>query len=251
MPSIVKARLILKEKNELLELKDKDLNDITGTIRLGIIPTVASSLLPLILPKITKQYTRLKLDISEITTEEIIHQLQEDNIDIGILSTPLEIDHIEEEILYYESMMIYGVSDNNKNYLTSDDLSDKDIWLLEEGKCFRDQAITLCDIQEKKKKDQQVKFKGNSFETLLNMTDYFGGYTLLPELYFNQLTKSRKDKCAKFQSPTPVREISIISQRLFSKKNSIELLAQLIRKLVQPKLSTFEKPAKDLRIIGI
>lgn len=248
---IEKARLILKEKNELLELKNKDFNDIIGTIRLGIIPTVASALLPIILPKITQQYPKIHLVITEITTDEIIHQLEEDKLDMGILATPLELEHIEEEILYYESMMIYGIEQKNKTYITPEDLSDKNIWLLEEGNCFRDQSITLCNIQEKKDQNQAIEFKGNSFETLLNMSDYMGGFTLLPELHYTQLSDQRKKQCSSFESPTPVREISIVSQRLYSKKNSINLLAKLIQDIVQPQLSTFEKAPKELRVIGI
>jgi LysR family hydrogen peroxide-inducible transcriptional activator len=247
---IEKARDILSIQRELYQLKSED-GPLSGSLRLGIIPTVASSLLPLVLPTLLETYPDLKLTITEITTEEIIHQLEMDKIDLGILATPTDNTSLEEHILYYEPMMVYGLKNTQKGYLNSKDIQNKEIWLLEEGHCFRNQAVTICELQEKVVDDARLKLEANSFETLINITDQFGGLTLLPELYAKQLSQSQQDTLKSFNKPIPVREISIVSYRKVVNPRTIETLAQFITKLVTPQLSASKYQNKDLDIIGI
>lgn len=247
---IKKASSILDIQRELHLLQDMD-TTMTGIIRIGIIPTIASSLLPLILPRIMSQFPELKLVISEITTDEIIHHLEMDKIDLGILSTPLENDFLEEHILYYEPMQVYGAEESEKGYITSKEVKDKEIWLLEEGHCFRNQTVTICELREKKVDDTKLQLEANSFETLLSITDQFGGLTILPELYGLQLPKNRQQKLRSFKKPIPVREISIVSYRKVISPQTIEVLGELIKSMVLPKLSVSSYENKDLDIIGI
>lgn len=247
---IEKARSILDIQRELHLLQDVD-TTMTGIIRIGIIPTIASSLLPLILPRIMSQFPELKLVISEITTDEIIHHLEMDKIDLGILSTPLENELLEEHILYYEPMQVYGAEESEKGYITSKEVKDKEIWLLEEGHCFRNQTVTICELREKKVDDTKLQLEANSFETLLSITDQFGGLTILPELYGLQLPKNRQKKLKSFKKPIPVREISIVSYRKVISPQTIEVLGELIKSMVLPKLSVSNYENKDLDIIGI
>ena len=108
------ANKIIHEKNNLLSLQHASTTEIKGILRLGIIPTIASTLLPLILPTILKENPELELVISEIKTEDIVEQLKIGKIDLGILATPLEHVELEETILYYEPMMLYGIKDKSK-----------------------------------------------------------------------------------------------------------------------------------------
>ncbi|CAG5079465.1 LysR substrate-binding domain-containing protein [Parvicella tangerina] len=245
-----KARNILSLQRELIGIKETD-SFMSGTIRIGIIPTIASSLLPIILPEIMKSYPDLKLIVNEITTEEIVHHLQMDKIDLGILATPLNEDTLEEYILYYEPMLVYGLDNSKKDYITSSEVKNKEIWLLEEGHCFRNQAITICELQEKKVDESKLRLEANSFETLINITDQFGGLTLLPELYCLQLPEQRKRKLSPFKKPIPVREISIVSYRQVVNPKTIQTLSTLIKELVTPRLSVSNYQNKDLDIIGI
>lgn len=247
---ITKAREILNLQRELLQLKDND-NDISGVIRIGIIPTIASSLLPIVLPEIMSIYPNLKLVISEVTTEEIIKKLEMDKIDLGIIATPVNHENIEEHILYYEPMMVYGLQKSEADFITTAEIMDKEIWLLEEGHCFRNQAITVCELKEKKVDDTKLQLEANSFETLVNITDQFGGLTLLPELYCRQLSTERLQLLNSFNVPIPVREVSIVSYRKIINPKTIALLGELIHRMVIPKLSTANYKNKDLDIIGI
>ena len=244
------ARTILQQK-ELLFSLNKQSEKLEGKLSIGIIPTVANSLLPIILPSILKENQKLQLTISEITTEEIKTQLIMDKIDIGILATPINDKQFDEHILYYEPMMIYGILDKKKEYVNSKDIKNGNIWLLEEGHCFRNQALTICEIKEKELSPSNLNFMGSSFETLLNLTDKFGGYTLIPELYYKNMSKQKQNRTKHFQKPIPVREISIVTYRHFAKNQSIKYLSALIQKLTKTHLSTKSYKNKDLDIIGI
>ncbi|MDA0881972.1 MAG: LysR family transcriptional regulator [Bacteroidetes bacterium] len=245
------AKDMLSKQQELLDLSKNTSTSLKGTFKLGIIPTVANSLLPLILPSLLEQHPELELTIAEITTEEIIHRLKEDRIDVGILATPLEEEELEENILYYETMMVYGVSDPKKKFIAPKDVQDEKVWLLEEGNCFRNQSMTICDIQEKSNYPNKLHFEGSSFDTLLNLSDHFGGITLVPELYHNLMSESKQKRTRMFKAPYPVREISAVYYRPFAKKNSIDLLSEHIKKLITPRLISTTLPKKDLSIIGI
>ncbi len=248
---INRAQQILLLRDELLEFKKEDKNNISGRLRIGVIPTIANSLLPKILPIILTTYPELTLEIIELTTENIMQKLKHDQLDAGILATPLNNEQYEEEILYYESMMVYGIQDRNKKYISPTNLEGRQNWLLEEGNCFRNQSITFCKLKNKALQPSNLKFEGNSFETLLNLTDQFGGYTLIPELYYQTLPAERKEKSLLFEKPYPVREISLVNYRSYAKKRSIEAVANQIKTVMNGQLITDKLRPKDLNIIGI
>ena len=245
------AKKILNLRTELIEPSNETPNSISGKIRIGIIPTIANALLPIILKPLLDEFSDLSIEILEITTEEITRQLLSDRIDLGILATPLAKNDLEENILYYEAMMVYGINDSEKRYILPNEIEEQNIWLLEDGHCFRNQSMTICNIKEKAAAPSNLKFEGNSFETLLNLSDQFGGYTLVPELYYNQMPEYRKAKTRHFEKPLPVREISIVHYRPYAKKKIIDVLAEKIRLLLKDHLSTSKYKAKDLSIIGI
>jgi len=249
---IALANEIILKRNQLFTIKEETTKALEGEITLGVIPTIANSLLPIILPAILTENPKLKLKVVEITTEEIIQHLNLDKIDMGILATPLQEDYLEETILYYEAMMVYGIKGKAQKYVSTKDIKSGKIWLLEEGHCFRNQMMTICDIREKNQDaTSNLNFEGNSFETLLNLSDRFGGYTLVPELYFNEMPKKKQNLTKSFQTPIPVREISLVTARPYAKKMAVDYLSNRIRELVAPLLSTTQMANKDLEIIGI
>lgn len=249
-PIIDQARVVLREMSLLQDLTQLDDQALSGTVRIGVIPTVSNALLPLVLQPILTTYPDLALELEERTTDEIIRLLHSDQLDMGILATPLNDSSLEEEIMYYEAMLVYGVTDPEKEFVLPKDLSERSVWLLEEGHCFRNQTMTICDIQEKAGPNN-VRFEGNSFDTLLALTDQFGGYTLVPELYAKQMTPDRLQKVRPFRKPLPVREVSIVYHRPYARRKTIDALASCIRDIVQPKLLASTYPAKHLDIIGI
>ncbi len=201
---------------------------IEGHISIAIIPTIANALLPLLVKPLLDTYPGLTLDITESTTSNILRQLKDGSLDLGILSTPLESDGIEHRLLYYESLMVYGQVDADKSYLIPDEIRKHRVWLLEEGHCLRAQFINLCSLKKNDSVLQNLKFEASSFDTLLNMVDSFGGLTLIPELYYLSLPEHKKRKVSFFDMPLPVREVSLVYHRPYAKRHLIDALEKFI-----------------------
>lgn len=250
LKAVEKAQRIIDEKNHLYDLNINN-EGLSGSISIGIIPTVAASLLGDLLNQIKTDFPNVNLSVQEITTDEIVSKLKNQQLNLGILATPLFDKDIDENILFYESMLVYGDLDQKKKFISSQDLKNNTAWLLEEGHCFREQAITVCEIKAQSKHENNIQFKSNSFETLLNVVDQFDGYTLLPELYVEQLSENRQNKCHPFKSPVPVREISLVSYYEHANKSAIDYLSKVIQALVNKKLSTTHLKNSELDIIGI
>lgn len=249
---IIKESQLITSHSSLLKEKAKKGNTIIeGRIKIGIIPTIANSLLPKVIKKLITAYPKLHLEITEITTGNIIKQLKEGSIDAGIMATPSNNEEIEEEILYYETLLVYGEISKKKKYLIPEEIKDHKIWLLEEGHCLREQFINLCSLKKKDVYPNNFSFEANSFDTLLNMVDEFGGLTLIPELYYQTLSTSKKKKVSFFNSPVPVREVSMVYYRPYAKKRIISALADVIKRVITKTLISNNYKNKELTIVDI
>lgn len=244
------ARRIISERDALYALKNTEAEP-DGLLRLGIIPTIAGNLLPIVLQPLLQQFPKLELELREITTEEIIRQLDSGDIDGGILATPIEGVELEEITLYYEPMWVYGKSVSDKKYVAPQTLEQQDVWLLDEGHCFRDQSMTICKLKDEPGMRHRFHFGGSSFGALLQLTEQFGGLTLLPELFYRELPAAQKKLAAEFRKPVPVREISLVYKRPWAHKRSLEAIASFISNSVKGKLSSSKRKAAEMQVIGI
>lgn len=248
---IHEAQQVLLHTNRIKELSASAQGKIAGKLELGIIPTVAGSLLPRILPVLLKKYPLMELRVRELPTEGIIRELKDGTLDAGILSTPLQGTELKEELLYYEKLLVYGKSGRtNTRYHSPADLSNGDLWLLEEGNCLTDQVRKLCSLN-RKKLHPSLHFLPGSFDSLLNMVDQLNGLTLLPELYTRDLPDDRKKKLRDFHHPFPVREISLVSYRPAIKARLTQALASEIRAVIIPQLQTGKLKNSEMLIAGM
>lgn len=249
---IEQATKVIGQVSQLKETARSSKNVVEGVLKVGIIPTVATTLLPIILKPLLSRFTKLKLDIQELTTLDIVEKLKTGILDIGILATPLNgKSDIEESILYYESMMVYGAEGDHEKYIKPEEINSEIIWLMEEGHCFREQSIKVCNLKKKNNLPNNLLFEANSFETLVNLADEFGGITLIPELYFQSMDQKRQQKARPFNLPFPVREISIVYYRPYARLSVIEKVSAEIVQLMKGRLTTEQYKPKDLSIIGI
>jgi LysR family hydrogen peroxide-inducible transcriptional activator len=244
---IAEAEKALKHINNMSLLAKEESGTFEGTVRIGIIPTIANSLLPIILKPILEEYPQLEIVITEVTTENVLAQLKANQLDFGIISTPIAEKGFETDQLYYEPLKVYGKPKTNKKYLLSSDLSEETHWLLEDGHCIRDQIMSYCSLQNKNNQLSNLKFQSSSFETLLNMVDSFGGLTVIPELYVQTLSEKHKNKVLDFENPIPVREVSLISYRSEVKPALSKMLVAKIKKLVSEILTVNLKQAVILK----
>jgi LysR family hydrogen peroxide-inducible transcriptional activator len=248
---ITEAHKVLLHSRRLKQLSADMQGRVEGELRIGIIPTVAGNLLHRVLPSILEKFPDLTLYIQEITTANIIQQVKSGRIDVGIVSTPLNTKNLEEEILYYEKLMVYGeVQGSNTRYLTPDEFSEEKFWLLEEGNCLADQIANVCSLKSRKL-NSNLKFQPNSFDSLLNIVDQMKGITLIPELYCKDLPEVRRARVKDFAAPYPVREISMVYYRPYVKPKLIEALAGEIRRIIVPVLETGKLKNSDMKIARI
>ena len=175
-------------------IRDRYKGFIGGEFRLGIIPTVMPTLLPMFLNNFTKKYSKVKLIIEELTTEEIIKKLSENHLDAGLAATPLENEAIKEMPLYYEPFVGLIPKEHrlfHKKEIKSGELEMEDILLLEDGHCFKDSVINLCSTY-KTNNNKGFKLESGSFDTLIKLSKEGLGMTLLP--YLHTLDLNEKDK---------------------------------------------------------
>lgn len=231
------ARRVLTEANRIKQIATDFKGEVQGELKLGVIPTVAPYLLPLFLNDFLQKYPRLKLSISEYTTENIVEKLQNGELDAGILATPLHIDSIREIPLYNEEFVVYaGGKDDliNKKYVIPNDLDLNRLWLLEEGHCLRSQIINLCELKKKGNYFPNLQYEVGSVDTLKRLVDSNNGITILPELAVIDFPEESRKFLHYFEPPVPVREISIVTYRHFVKARLIDSVKDEIVDKIRP-----------------
>lgn len=229
---IEQARTILQGKNRIAELISDTRNDLSGEVRIGIIPTIASYLVPLFIPKLVKKYPDLSIFVEELMTHQVIEKMRQGQIDIGIVSTPLDEDGLNELPVYFEPFELF-VSENHKlsekKNVSSREIKLDEMWLLTDGHCFRNHVINLCGEQNYYPKSLKFGYKTGSLEVLMRFVEQNYGYTLLPHLATINIDEARKKRIRSFKEPTPKREVSIITQEGFLKEKLIKALFEEIR----------------------
>jgi LysR family hydrogen peroxide-inducible transcriptional activator len=226
------AREVVAAHARLIEAAD-DAHALSGAFSLGVIPTLASTVLPWLLPAFAKAYPAVRLSVVERTTDDIVRALQEHQLDAGLLATPIGTPGLENRVCFYDPFYIYA--HENSPLLTRDrirmvDLEHGDLWLLEDGHCFRDQVIHLCGLHRREVL-ASVHFEAGSFDTLRALIDHAGGHTLIPETYARTVpTPIRLTQVRAFDGVEPTREVGLVSRRRHWKSELIDATAALIRK---------------------
>ncbi|APG59788.1 LysR family transcriptional regulator [Christiangramia salexigens] len=232
---VQQARNIVNESDRIQDIVDQQKGFIGGVFRLGVIPTVMPTLLPMFLGNFIKKYPKVKLKIEELHTEAILEKLKEGHLDAAIAATPLEVEGIKENPLYYEPFVAYIPKDhkfNKSDKLDVNDLDIDDMLLLEDGHCFKDGIINLCKAS-KEYDDEQLQLESGSFETLIKLANEGLGMTLLPYLHTLDLKESEMKNLKMFKDPVPAREVSLIYNRSELKMQIIEALRSTIAGVVK------------------
>ncbi|MEZ4989700.1 MAG: LysR substrate-binding domain-containing protein [Saprospiraceae bacterium] len=219
---IDQAQIILRETSQLKDLILQEKSRTTGPLHLGIIPTLAPYLLPAFLPEFIKDHPDIQLKIAELTTEQLVQQLKARQLDVGILVTPLQDETIREIPLFYEPFLAYTAQPSDKTYILPEDIDPNELWLLEEGHCFRSQIVNLCELRHQQK--ILMEYQAGSIETLKRLVEQGHGITILPELATLDMTPQQMHHVKPFAPPQPVREVSLIVRKNFVRSGVIELL---------------------------
>ncbi|MEO8710865.1 MAG: LysR substrate-binding domain-containing protein [Parafilimonas sp.] len=247
---IEQAKKILSEAYIMQQLIQQEKNIISGTLKIGIIPTSAPYLLPQFLQVFIKKYPQLRLSVHELTTENIVRQLKNGSLDAGIMATPLKVAELKEMFLFNEEFVAYVSRKEKiftKKYLLPADIDVHSMWLLEEGHCLRNQVMNLCALQRDASIEKHFDYAAGSIETLKRFVDKNGGITLLPELAIYDMSSAKKDMLRYFKSPAPVREMSLVTLKTFTKTRLINILKQTILETLPAQM----KQKKKVEIIPV
>ncbi|MEQ1722120.1 MAG: LysR substrate-binding domain-containing protein [Pseudobdellovibrio sp.] len=228
---IKQAKIVLRESHKFEDMVLQEKDEASGEIKIGVIPTLAPYLMPLFLKDFMKSNPLVKIVIEELQTSQIIQKLDDSELDIGLLVTPIEHEGLNSEPIFYEPFVAY-VSDKSSlakmSKIDQKDLNSNDLWLLTDGHCFREQSLLIC--RNRKKNSDQNKnllFESGSLETLKKMIDQENGFTLLPYLATLDIQNSKKLK--EFNQPVPTREVSVIYNQFFRKNKIKENLIKSIQ----------------------
>lgn len=231
---IRQAKVVLHETNRMSDLIREEKNEYSGTLRIGIIPTLAPYLLPLFMDSFLSKYPLVNLKIAELPTQEIINRLERQNLDLGLVAIPLHDPSLQEQSLFYEDFVVYTYNEPGKNktsrkkFILAKDIDVNRLWLLEEDHCLRAQVINLCELKNQKQELHRLDFETGSIETLKKLVQINQGITILPGLALNDLPEKQRQHIRYFKDPTPAREIGIITYRHFIKENLIHVLKEEI-----------------------
>ncbi len=215
---------------------------MTGEISIGVIPTVAPYLLPPLFKNIRDKFPQVKLVVKEMITEDVIHELKNKRLDCGIVVTPLNDASIKEDVLFYEELFVYVSRKNflyDKKYVLPAEIDPDQLWLLEEGHCFRSQILNLCELQ--KHSGINFKYETGNIETLKRMVDKTDGITILPELAVMEFAKPQLKFVKRLKEPSPAREVSLVTHRNHLKTKLIQLLKDEVLSIVPKPMQKLNK----------
>lgn len=231
-------RIINKELDTLEEVVGDLKGESSGQLNIGVIPTVAPYLLPLFLNAFVEKHPAIKFIISEMTTENIIKGLEDRSLDIGILSTPLQLNTLIEQPLYKEPFLLFDKTRvSSKKTIQVHEIDSSRLWLLNEGHCLRTQVETICNLHTKRANNWNLEYKSGTIDTLLKFVRKNKAITLLPYLATLDLPPEDMPYLHPLSAPQPAREISLVVHQHFVKKSILQSLQDSIEQAIAPILT--------------
>lgn len=215
-------------------------NRVQGEFSLGVIPTLAPYLLPRFLQPLSERYPDLVLTIEEIPTATILERLDANSLDAGLLAIPLHHRGTVEVPLFKEPFLAYvaeGHPLQKKTAIADKDLMPDDLWLLNEGHCFREQVLDLCKLRRPAGRPRRINFESGNLETIKRLVERRAGYTLLPWLATLDLTPKERERALRpFVAPTPVRQVGLVHRQSLVKKATLAAVVDEILKSLPTEL---------------
>ena len=228
---IEQAREVLVQAGRIKNIIQEEKHSLRGTFRLGILPTIAPYLLPCFFPQLMKKHKELDIRVQEMKTAQIKQALQTGEIDAGILAQMPDLEAYRTTHLFYERYFAYVAREDElyKNELirTSDLANSRELWLLDEGHCFRDQMVRFC--QMKSAQSSQLAYHLGSMETFMRMVESGKGVTFIPQLAVEQLGEEQRQLVRPFAIPVPTRQIVLMTNKNFIRHTLLDALTKEIQ----------------------
>lgn len=222
-----RVRSILRSVDELGDLARASHDKIIGRLRLGVIPTIAPYLLPQIVGKLSEMHTGIDLHIRETVTPKLIEELTAGRIDTAIVALPVSEPSFTEVSLFTENfVLVRSGNEAGKPAPNREKLREMRLLLLEEGHCFRDQALSFCDLHSATPREL---LDGSSLSTLVQMVSAGIGVTLIPEMAVPVETRSADVCVTGFTKPKPSRTIGMVWRNTSPLSSQLMQVAEIVR----------------------
>ena len=236
---LAQARETITAYNYRKEAVAEFKGETAGKLRLGVIPTIAPSLLHKFIPDFARNYPRVELEISEMVTADIVEALRRDRLDAALVASGTCGDGILEQELFNDRFFVY-VSPENPLYerqnIRIEDIDLKDLVILSPGNCMRDQIIELC--QARREMPAHYTFESGSLETLMRIVDCTACLTIVPEMAVEYIPADRRDRLKTLAKGATSRKIAVAVRRTYVKNSIIRALTQTILDNVTPGVAT-------------
>ncbi|MBQ5818814.1 MAG: LysR family transcriptional regulator [Bacteroides sp.] len=231
---IEQAREVLNQADRIKSLIEEARQEVSGVFRLGILPTIAPYLLPRFFPTLEKKFPKLDIRVSEMKTSDIKQALLTGEIDAGILANMPDFEEYAINHLFYEQYYAYIAEEDalfEKDKIRTTDLATSDqLWLLDEGHCFRDQLVRFCQL--KPAQNSQLTYRLGSMETFMRMVESGRGVTFIPELAVMQMSETQKRLVRPFAVPVPTRQLIMMTNKNYIRHTLLNAIIKEIQNAV-------------------
>ncbi len=234
-----RARAILLAVDELDELARVSTGPLAGRLRVGVIPTVGPYLLPEIIKALSRHFPELDLQPREAVTKSLIGSLLESRLDVAIVALPVSEPALREFALFQEDFVLVRPSDQADEPVPDPErLQDMQLLLLEEGHCFREQALSFCNVNGLQ---PRPLIEGSSLTTLVQMVGAGMGVTLIPEMAVPLEGRSADIALARFARPSPSRTIGMVWRKTSPLADQLMEIGAIVRGVGQQKVDQIAK----------
>lgn len=210
--------------------------EISGLLRLGVIPTIAPYLLHRFVPAFVKKYPNVDLQIREMITPDILEALEKDRLDAAIIAGGTCVGTVVEDELFDDKFYAYVSPMNrlyDRNTIRIEDIVMDELMLLSDGNCLRDQILELC--QPRVNSHYNNLFESGSLDTLMRLVDNTDSITIIPEMAMKYISEAKRSQVKTFAKGATSRKIAIAVRRTYVKYSLIEVLKKEILESVQSK----------------
>ncbi|OAN78398.1 LysR family transcriptional regulator [Jannaschia sp. EhC01] len=229
---LTRAKAILRAVDELGDLARAARGGLTGRLRLGVIPTIAPYLLPRIIGALALHYPDVDLHIRETLTPRLLEDLSAGRLDTAILALPVSEPTLTEVHLHDEEFVLVRPSgDAGRPVPDGEALAQMRLLLLEEGHCFRDQALSFCNVRTNLPREG---LDGSSLSTLVQMVGAGIGVTLIPDMAVGVETRSADVSVARFTHVRPKRTIGMVWRKASPLSGQLQGMADVVRSAIMP-----------------
>lgn len=225
----LRARDILRSLDDLEGFARASRGGVVGRLRIGVIPTIAPYLLPSLIADLTRLHDGLDLHIRETLTPKLVQELNEGRLDVAIVALPVSEPSLSEAALFTEEfVLVRPRADEGKAVPGRDALREMRLLLLEEGHCFRDQALSFCKRTPHAAQARDL-LDASSLSTLVQMVEAGLGVTLIPDMAVAVETRSAAVSIARFKPPQPSRTIGMVWRRTSPLANQLLQISEVVR----------------------